>query len=774
MAVAHVATGVRSAGNASAPAAAYPAGVAANQLALLHVPVKPDTARHETPSGWGVILRAVGGVGTTGVDVGLTRLQVAGRVLTGSETGSVATTLRSGNSAFGVIQLYSVAAGKRFSIKAYSHSDATHLAARAHTFSNVDLAPGDMLVVSGASDTDSSTAYTSPTFAATGHTFNAVNTRLANGGVTTGNDVGNWIYETSVATGTSASVTVTFNLTGGPSSCGPAILIVLREIDPYTTKPTRVAYTELASGWHDNTTPRDTAAALTWLAGDDIFVLGVTEDDSVTLSTPTATGLTFTPLFLDVAVEASSSWVSAWWARAGSSGSDQITVARATGTQTFGAGAWQFRGSQGPGLPHVSVGLTSQTRLAPIHNDNSAVLVAIGDWGAGATGGTWSPAIGTGDTEDEASVGAGVYSSFVADWDDIDTSVGTFGYTHTSSGNHSFVIVPVLGDAGTPATDLVINNAAQAHAAESPALTQVHVLVIANAAQAQSAPASPPVPNLAVNNATQAQTADSPTLVESSVLAIANAAHAQSSGSPALTQVHNLAIAAAAQAQAAQTPALTQAHVLAPADAAQAQTAGALALTQAHQLAVQAATHGHTAENVTLTVSGADTLAINNAAHAHSAGSPTLTQLHVLVISAALQAQVAGAPVLTQVHQLIVQGAAQAHAVNSPTLGQTHQLSVAGAQHAHSAESPSLTPNLSVHNAQHAITSGAPSLTQQHILEIQQALQGMSSSDVVLAMVSALTKAQRINQKITEAFVKDDVDDAADARITDAFMGRAP
>ena len=80
-------------------------------------------------------------------------------------------------------------------------------------------------------------------------------------------------------------------------------------------------------------------------------------------------------------------------------------------------------------------------------------------------------------------------------------------------------------------------------------------------------------------------------------LVAADAAHAHTAASPTLTQGHALTAQAAAHAQSAGVPALVQDHTLAAASAAHGQAAGAPVLGQTYELVAAVAAHAHAASS---------------------------------------------------------------------------------------------------------------------------------------------------------------------------------
>lgn len=257
----------------------------------------------------------------------------------------------------------------------------------------------------------------------------------------------------------------------------------------------------------------------------------------------------------------------------------------------------------------------------------------------------------------------------------------------------------VVADAPTPfdftlttAASVTPADAAHAHSAEQPALTQVHVLAPADALHAHTAeqPALTQVHVLASADAAHAHSAEQPAVAQVHALVPADAAHAHAAEQPALTQTHVLAATDAAHAHSAEQPVLTQVHVLAPADALHAHVAEQPTLTQAHVLSPADALHAHTAEQPSVSESGASSVAPADATHAHTADQPAITQVHVLAPADAFHAHAADQPALTQIHALAAADAAHVHSAEQPAFTQIHILTPADALHAHTAEQPSV------------------------------------------------------------------------------------
>lgn len=233
MAVAHVATGTALSGNAGTTnvSIARPgSGNSAGNITLVGRSIKPESATGSNESGWSnIVAGTTGGTGTTGVDVGLTRIVVDHQTLAGGESGSITfDQANSPNSVAGCMITYSKSLSA-WELVATTGDDNTHGTGRSATGSAISLQAGDVLVVFVASDTDSTTAYTSPSITASGMTITTTQ-RLGASGVSQNNDCGLAIFEGAITAGSVASVAPSISLSGGPSSCGPVAFVRLREV----------------------------------------------------------------------------------------------------------------------------------------------------------------------------------------------------------------------------------------------------------------------------------------------------------------------------------------------------------------------------------------------------------------------------------------------------------------------------------------------------------------------------------------------------------------
>lgn len=214
--------------------------------------------------------------------------------------------------------------------------------------------------------------------------------------------------------------------------------------------PAPTLTSQTGSTWNDQVNTSEVTGTLTWNSADRILVVGFTEDQTTTLSTPTATGLTFAALGSAITTS-NSCWAHAWEATAGSSGSAAVTATIATGAGTAmrGVHAFAFGGCAGfvrtNGAAVNSVQTVSVTRTQA----NSMLAFLSADWSASGIGGLgWTPA---GQTQVQAANTAGA-TAFAAYWGDQGatgtTSYGTTGIAGTALSKFA---VEVLGTVGAVA-----------------------------------------------------------------------------------------------------------------------------------------------------------------------------------------------------------------------------------------------------------------------------------------------------------------------------------
>jgi hypothetical protein len=234
-------------------------------------------------------------------------------------------------------------------------------------------------------------------------------------------------------------------------------------------------------------------------------------------------------------------------------------------------------------------------------------------------------------------------------------------------------------------------------------------------------PVAPAALDLVVADAAHAHAADNVTLSTGTALAVGDAAHGHAADNVTLSTGTALTVAEAAHGHAADNVVLTTDTTLSTAEASHGHAADNVTLTTDTALAVAEASHTHSADNVTLTLGGI-TLQVDDATHGHAADSLSLTTDSTLAVQDASHAHTAEAPTLSTDAQLAVQDAAHAHSADSPTftLGGT---------------------NLEVQDALHAQAADALALTLDTTLSVQGALHSQSADNLTLAASAGGTAA---------------------------------
>lgn len=195
-------------------------------------------------------------------------------------------------------------------------------------------------------------------------------------------------------------------------------------------------------------------SGVSWGTGDIIVVGGLTEGStgSDTISTPTATGLVFSPI---VAVPPNSACFAGLWSATATSPGSSVTVSAnksAPLSQYSGLSVWVFPGASGVGN-HTSGNTTAATAALTPTQAHSAIVWLVGDWNAGSIGSE----VPTPTDNRAAGTVSGRYSYYVADLTD-QPSTGSTSYGITGqggSGPYSIVAVEVVLTSTTPLTKSV-------------------------------------------------------------------------------------------------------------------------------------------------------------------------------------------------------------------------------------------------------------------------------------------------------------------------------
>lgn len=262
------------AGTTVAPA--YPVGIAAKDVVVLVIGMKPAAANGgtvTTPTGWTLreILTGAGGYGTTiGADVGNTNLYFYTKdVVAGNETGNLTVTVGGNNVCWGLIIRIPGGGASSFSVGSADGSRTTAPTsgvAFTTLLTNGTTAPnfqsGDMAIWGMCIPTDVlANGFTVPTISSTGTTFGTP-VELEEPDSGTGNDIGGYVaYALATAGSSTAAPTVGVTATGTVTNVrGPIALIRIRDT---TQQLTPNLYTNTNSFFSPTVTQTAPAQALT-------------------------------------------------------------------------------------------------------------------------------------------------------------------------------------------------------------------------------------------------------------------------------------------------------------------------------------------------------------------------------------------------------------------------------------------------------------------------------------------------------------------------------
>lgn len=234
--------------SATNPAPGYPTGITAGQYLLLAVGTKPDTVTIGTPSGWTLIANYSGGGGTTGVDAGPTRIQVFGKVATGSETGTLTVTGNSQSVSWAQI-FRTTTTLPAWSVAACGGTDATTGTAWSVTCdADPGIQAGDLCVVFSCIPTDvgAGAQFSAESVSATGITWGAF-TEASEPFSSTGQDIGGFTFYGTATAGTSSAAPVVTATAGGTTTNarGPTAIVRLRGVNVAVTPGTLTSSPQL-------------------------------------------------------------------------------------------------------------------------------------------------------------------------------------------------------------------------------------------------------------------------------------------------------------------------------------------------------------------------------------------------------------------------------------------------------------------------------------------------------------------------------------------------
>jgi hypothetical protein len=235
MAIAFGAAGTFSGGTTSL-SLAFPAGIASGHLLVMLVGNKYEGQAPVTPAGWSFQGTVFGGHGPNGPgsDVGMTRATAFTKVADGTESGTQAVSIPSGNSSAGRILRYTKdIPGREWRVGSASapQNDANSLTWIATMTNNPPILADDLVIAFSVDNSDGFT-WASQSLAATGCTFGAMVERTDNGS-TQGDDLRCISTDHPCTAGPSTAPPVyTATLSGTPNVDRPSgctLLLFLRE-----------------------------------------------------------------------------------------------------------------------------------------------------------------------------------------------------------------------------------------------------------------------------------------------------------------------------------------------------------------------------------------------------------------------------------------------------------------------------------------------------------------------------------------------------------------
>jgi hypothetical protein len=255
--------------------------------------------------------------------------------------------------------------------------------------------------------------------------------------------------------------------------------------------PTLLDYAQ--STWTGTATGSEVTSDLDWAAsGDAVLCLGATEDNTRTLNTPTATGLTFAALTGLPTNTASSAKVYGWKATASGNGNSVVTATGDGSNAARGIAAWAWSGSDGIENPVVNVG-TGLTVNVTVQQADSTVCMVLADWNATAdVTVTTTPAGGTVRQINQVS---GLVTFAVVEWTAQATGTRAYGLTAwTGTGTVSKAAVEVRGSGTSPGAVTLTPVSIALSAVEVTPVPQPVTVVLSPVSVALSAVAVTPVP----------------------------------------------------------------------------------------------------------------------------------------------------------------------------------------------------------------------------------------------------------------------------------------
>ncbi|HEY7708504.1 MAG TPA: hypothetical protein VIG57_00550, partial [Candidatus Entotheonella sp.] len=209
----------------------YPASINAGDLLVLMIANKYPNNGPATPSGWSAPAnnQASGGSGAAGSDSGNVYATVFTKEAVGTESGTLAVSIPSGNSSVGIMISIEKRAGSAWSVAATGGSDSTADTTWSVTGSaDPGIQAGDSVFVVSASHRDDR-SYSAETLTAAGVTF-STQAEVLESSTTNGDDCELIISSHAVASGSSSAAPV-YTMTVGTGAAGASVILRVRQLE---------------------------------------------------------------------------------------------------------------------------------------------------------------------------------------------------------------------------------------------------------------------------------------------------------------------------------------------------------------------------------------------------------------------------------------------------------------------------------------------------------------------------------------------------------------
>ena len=227
--------------------------------------------------------------------------------------------------------------------------------------------------------------------------------------------------------------------------------------------------------------------------------------------------------------------------------------------------------------------------------------------------------------------------------------------------------------------DLTILGESQVNAANTPAISQTHILNGASSTTTNTSttPAIVQAHALAAVDGTQSNAASEGEITHIHSLGVANSIQGNVASEPSLTQGLSLAIANVEQGNNLNVVGVTQAHVLTKENILQENQSVESSLAQTHKLVVSHGTQSNNASETAVSLGIAHNLAAGGFTQSSATVSGSITQAHSFANISDSQGNGVQSATVTQTHALIAVSIAQNKTLSSVGITQTHIFVVA-------------------------------------------------------------------------------------------------